>query len=312
MKTNIDIIIAHYNGSHLFQEQLESIQKNILPEGYEIQILVIDDGSRQEEYDRLLQICIPWPNVTIERNPQNLGIIQTFEKGLRSSTAPYVMLSDQDDVWLSNKIKLTLEGMQESENHKPTLVFTDLSTVSPNLKIINKQMLNLKNFNVDNEKNSLLFQNMVPGCTVMVNRRLLELALPFPSYIPMHDHWLAICAAFGGNLIFIPQATLLYRQHCSNQIGQPNRSLFARMKKPARTIKRFSLGLLQKSNQALELSRRLSGKEKEFTLQAAEAFAHPSFRNLYFLIRSGIFKAGTSSLFLMSILYIFSKRIFKV
>ncbi len=105
----IEVIVAHYNGSAFIREQLDSIIKNTLPKDAELLVKVIDDGSRPEEWERLKNVCRQWPEVKAVQNEKNLGVIRTFERGLRESQAEYVMLCDQDDVWLPFKIQKTLE-----------------------------------------------------------------------------------------------------------------------------------------------------------------------------------------------------------
>jgi hypothetical protein len=65
----------------------------------------------------------------------------------------------------------------------------------------------------------LLTQNFVTGCTVLVNRPLLERALPIPESAVVHDWWLALVAASCGHLLYVDWPTVAYRQHDSNAIG---------------------------------------------------------------------------------------------
>lgn len=67
--------------------------------------------------------------------------------------------------------------------------------------------------------NRLLMQNVATGCTVMINRPLLELALPIPDAAIMHDWWLALVAAAFGKIGTVHEATVLYRQHGGNDTG---------------------------------------------------------------------------------------------
>jgi hypothetical protein len=65
---------------------------------------------------------------------------------------------------------------------------------------------------------TLLTQNFVTGCTIVVNRALLRAALPLPEVV-MHDWWLALCAAVLGEILCCPGATVFYRQHDRNAAG---------------------------------------------------------------------------------------------
>ena len=67
----------------------------------------------------------------------------------------------------------------------------------------------------------LLVQNNVTGCTLMMNAPLRRLALQYgrPSEMYMHDWFLALTAAAFGQIVFIPEPLVSYRQHGSNVMG---------------------------------------------------------------------------------------------
>ena len=69
--------------------------------------------------------------------------------------------------------------------------------------------------------NRLLVQHNVTGCTMMINRPLLEEALKLSniSAIAMHDWWFSLVASLFGEISFIDQATIKYRQHGDNVVG---------------------------------------------------------------------------------------------
>jgi glycosyltransferase involved in cell wall biosynthesis len=306
---SIDVIIAHYNGSAYIGTQMESIQKNVLPVDTDLKIIVIDDNSRAEEFQHLIQICSPWKNVTIVRNETNLGVIKTFERGLIQSKANYIMLCDQDDVWLPNKIARSLAKIESKEPDVPAMVFTNLTTVDRDLKVITQRMLTSKEFRLAEEKWPLLFQNVVAGCTIIANRKLLDLALPFPVDIKMHDHWMVVCAAFSGELDYITEPTMLYRQHSANLVGQPQRQLLVRLRKPFQTLSQFNHGLLQKSRQAQELSNRLTDPEVRFrTAQVSRAFKRRSPKQLKILLRGNVFFANWLQVVLICLIYLLTPR----
>ena len=54
--------------------------------------------------------------------------------------APYYMFCDQDDVWLPNKIELSIQAMetlQQQYPQTPIIICTDMYVVDQNLSIIN-------------------------------------------------------------------------------------------------------------------------------------------------------------------------------
>jgi glycosyltransferase involved in cell wall biosynthesis len=252
----VEIVLAHYNGSAYIEQQLDSIHLSAKRANINYRIFIIDDSSRSEEYNALEKIVSDMPEVQLIRNQMNLGVIKTFAKGLEMTMADYVMLSDQDDVWMTDKIQKSLTLIKQIEDRSPALVFTDLTPVNHKLFPIRESMLNLHTFYQDRDRYGLLLRNLVAGCTVMVNRRLLEIALPIPTDITMHDHWLAVCAAFGGKIAYLNEPTLLYRQHGGNVVGNA-KGLMSRLRKPFHSLRRLNRSLSDKNRQVRALIERL-------------------------------------------------------
>jgi len=67
-----------------------------------------------------------------------------------------------------------------------------------------------------------MVENVALGCTMMVNRKLLDIALPIPLKSSMHDWWLILVAKIFGEISYISEPTMLYRQHSNNVIGIGN------------------------------------------------------------------------------------------
>jgi glycosyltransferase involved in cell wall biosynthesis len=265
--TKIDIILPYYNGSQYIKEQLDSVLRNDL-EGIDLRIIVINDASSDSETAYLKSI-LP-VQADYYQNDNNLGVIKTVERGLGFSTAPYIMLCDQDDVWLSHKIKSTLEKMQGSEENLPCLVYTDLAIVNETLNVIHPSMHGFYRHNHSGVKPSIIFHNIVTGCSVMINRKLLDLSLPMPT-VTMHDHWLALVATFTGKIIFLDNVTILYRQHGKNQVGTPNKSVFNKILNYKTTFPRFRDHLRLKTEMVETLAKRLNSKEVLFLQNVVRA-----------------------------------------
>lgn len=306
---SIDVVLAYYNGSNYIREQIQSIKQNQLPHDVSVNIHVYDDGSRADEFAMLQSLASEDESIKVHRNAKNLGVIRTFERGIAQSRADYIMLSDQDDIWLNDKIAKSLDGIRRIEGAEPALVFTNLRPVDQNLNTLREHMLDL-NFVQDSSRLPLLFQNVASGCTFILNRKLAALSLPFPEKIPMHDHWLACCAAFGGRLGYVAEPTILYRQHSGNTVGTPKRSLAARVRSPLKTFRQLDASLAIKSLQTKHLFNRLSehGNSSAVPLlqKISEAFSKRNIWNLALLIKTGVFKAQPATLIFLSVAYLLS------
>ncbi len=221
----ISIALCTYNGAEYIEELLDSINnQTVLP----TELVVQDDKSSDQTIEIIERFKerAKFP-VLIDVNNNNLGVIKNFELAMNRCTSQYIAFSDQDDVWKPNKLEVTLQEMQRQEQlygeNTPILVHTDLEIVDSQLQSIAPSMMQYQHIqnesSMDDAVRVLLAQNYVTGCTMLCNQSLLKIAVPLPNGIIMHDWWLALIAALYGHIGFIKDSTILYRQHCVNQVG---------------------------------------------------------------------------------------------
>lgn len=264
-KQKIAILLSTYNGQQYLAEQLQSLQKQSYEDWH---LYIRDDGSSDRTTHIIEMFCksdsrITWVN---ERRQINLGVKQSFISLLSDVEADYYMFCDQDDVWLPDKITVTLEAM--TANAIPQLVFTDLRLVDSELNAIKKESV-LSRIKVEYwiDASNVFFDNVVTGCTVMINAALKRAILPVNvDMIVMHDWFFAIIATQVGTVHFVEKETILYRQHEQNQVGM-NDSYLARLTKLKNFKKFMNQTALQISQAKLSLKKtgyRASSKMNEF------------------------------------------------
>jgi len=222
----VGILMATYNGEKYIADQIESI----VEQTYKNWILIIhDDGSN----DKTIDIVKEYKN----KNHKNIILI---EDGIRCGGAKenfshllkiahdrygfdYIMFSDQDDIWFPYKVKKTLDKMIDIEDknpNKPVCVYTDLMVVDENLTTISNSFWDYqKIYQYHNTLNRLLIQNVVTGCTIMLNKIAVKLVYEIPHEAVVHDWWIALVLSIFGVLSPMDEATLLYRQHRYNAVG---------------------------------------------------------------------------------------------
>lgn len=219
---DVDVVLATYNGAGYLPEQLDSLMKQ--NQGFR-SILVSDDGSSDETLSIIKDYETRYPD-QIRLLPQGpgQGACANFNYLLAAAEASYVFIADQDDVWDSDKMRVCLETMLTLESQcgseTPILVHTDLRVVDQNLNLMASSFFQLQQLNKHRSQfKDLLLQNTVTGCSALVNRALLNEALPIPSTACMHDWWLALVAAAFGKISVVNKATMSYRQHGKNTVG---------------------------------------------------------------------------------------------
>lgn len=221
---HIEILLATFGGATFLCEQLDSLFAQTCQD---FRILVRDDGSTDDTVTILQRYAGLHPG-RLELTPsdgQHLGASGSFARLLKESRAPYVMFCDQDDVWMSDKVEVTLAAMHDLERdhgaRTPLLVSTDLKVVDDRLDAISESFWGYQRIHPTRLKHlsRVLVQNFATGCTVMLNRALAELALPIPTEAIMHDWWLALVATRFGRAQTLDRPTVLYRQHGRNDVG---------------------------------------------------------------------------------------------
>jgi GT2 family glycosyltransferase len=144
---SIDIVLATCNGQHYIESQIDSILNN---DGYQQLVnrfIIVDDASTDNTLQLISQYAEKNSSIEIHQNLKQLGVIKNFEKGMGYSFSKYIMLSDQDDVWLPDKIAKNLTKILQIEQNqfgKPCLVFSDKEVVDDKLKRIHASYFQLK------------------------------------------------------------------------------------------------------------------------------------------------------------------------
>src|SRR6185503_17525101 len=184
-RMKISIAMCTYNGAEFLPAQLQSImEQSRRPD----EIVICDDGSTDgtgaflERFKE--ESSVP---VTLQFNEQNLGSGKNFEQAITLCTGDVIALSDQDDVWRSDKLRLFENVLNTSPS--AGLVFSDASIVDEKLKPLNRRMWN--EIGVDAHKRKLIetgraLEVLVPGWTVtgatMAFRSpFVKLSLPIPE-----------------------------------------------------------------------------------------------------------------------------------
>lgn len=201
----ISVCLATYNGEKYILEQVFSILNQLNEKD---ELIICDDCST----DNTLKILkkIEDKRICIIENPSKLGHVNNFEKALSFSKGDYIFLSDQDDVWLPNKVDNMIKYLCDYD-----LVICSYTLVDEKLVIIANHTVNF-NFGKLGFIDSLRGKNNFLGCCMGMNRRLLNSILPFPPKINAHDVWIGAYASFVGTAFQLKEKHILFRRHDSN------------------------------------------------------------------------------------------------
>jgi glycosyltransferase, family 2 len=210
--------MATYNGEKYLYEQIESI----LNQSYKNWILLIrDDKSEDSTVSIIEEYEKKDSRIRLLRDRKgNMGFVKNFEELLKNSQEEFIMFSDQDDYWEKDKIKNYIEILQKDEklSQIPLLIHSNSFICDKELKIVKEKFVDSS---IASEKNgnSYFFSYVVQGSTVMINRKLKEICIPFLSSVTLHDRYFHLISEFFGKRIFIDKSLMKYRQHMNNEIG---------------------------------------------------------------------------------------------
>lgn len=219
---SIAILMGVYNGGKYLTEQFDSI---VNQSNQNWTLYIRDDDSDDNSREQISKYCSQHSNfISIEDNKGNIGCRNNFHQLLKSVESDYYMFCDQDDIWLPQKIEMTLAKMQQTEtqNKKPIAIFTDLKVVDSELNEISPSFWKYCKLdpNTLTTFNYLSVSNIMTGCTMMINKEACEISLPIPNEAVMHDCWISLnVVAAGGVIDYVKSQTVLYRQHYFNVIG---------------------------------------------------------------------------------------------
>jgi len=219
----ITVLMGTYNGEKYIEPQLDSLlNQTVLPD----RILIHDDRSTDATPEILARYQSAHPGlIDVVLNSSNSGgSARNFMSMMTTVRDDYLMLCDQDDVWLPDKIELSYSKIAQMEARwgadAPCLMHSDLTVVDENLNPDPNSFRESTFANYDRTTlRDQIIQNTATGCTIMYNRALADLIIRTPDHMVMHDWWISLIAAAFGHMDHIDDRTILYRQHRENQVG---------------------------------------------------------------------------------------------
>lgn len=213
-----------YNGAAFLQEQLDSFAAQTkLPD----ELIVCDDCSQDTTRSILNDFAAvaPFP-VRLFVNEKNLRSVKNFEKAISLCNGDIVFLSDQDDVWMPNKVERIVAEFDQSE--KVGMVFSNAELVDENLAPFGKTLWDYS-FDESLRRRArhqrllelIVERNMVTGATMAFRARFRDFFNPIPSNNEnfIHDGWIALLIASQAEVVFLDELLIKYRQHSRQQIG---------------------------------------------------------------------------------------------
>lgn len=207
----VSIAMATFNGERFLREQLDSIRAQSY--GH-VEIVISDDCSVDGTAEILQEYALFDSRIRLLLNDNRLGFIGNFERAIAACEGEIIFLSDQDDIWFTNKVETLSFALADA-----LLIHSDAELVDSEGRILAPSFNAIKRvYHGVDALGALLNGNFITGCTIAFRRELIAKALPFPRIIP-HDYWLALIAALYAGVRAYSGVLTKYRQHSANVLG---------------------------------------------------------------------------------------------
>ncbi|MCB1757441.1 MAG: glycosyltransferase family 2 protein [Gammaproteobacteria bacterium] len=197
----LSVCMATYNGEPFVVEQLRSILAQ-LPDNAEV--VISDDHSTDQTVCRINSLGDP--RIKVIQNSLSPGISGNIQNALLHSRGKILILSDQDDIWLPGKTAEVLNQLQSCD-----LVCHDCILIDEQGNPLDGSLFERLKARPGLIRN--LYRNSYTGCCMAFRRHLLDIALPVPETVYMHDVWLGLLAEIYGNVSFVDKKLMAFRRH---------------------------------------------------------------------------------------------------
>ena len=234
MSLSISVALCTHNGERFVAEQVQSI----LSQSRVPREIVLSDDASTDDTVAIVRAEISEFNagraqpiqLIVRENSSALGVTKNFEQAIRLCTSDLVALSDQDDVWVPQKLSRMADEFDSRD--ELTLLHANLKLVDAQLQPLGVDMFSayrvspweFESIHSGRAIDVFVRRNLVTGASAMFRRSLLDVAEPLPSAW-VHDEWLGIVASVSGRVDVLEEPLVLYRQHGSNEIGATKMNL---------------------------------------------------------------------------------------
>lgn len=229
MSFDLAILLCTYNGEKFLQQQLESFN---LQSYKDWQLFVYDDGSTDNTkaiVEAEKQRYKETDKINFISNPVQRGFVGNFLNAIASTSADldFYAFSDQDDVWLEDKLERAVAYLKEAPDHIPALYCSRTTLID---EVGNKIGFSPLFQRAPSFSNALV-QSIAGGNTMVFNNAARDLiAKAGPDLDVVSHDWFIyqLITGAGGKVYYDAYSEILYRQHGNNLIGS-NMGMFAKL-----------------------------------------------------------------------------------
>lgn len=207
----ISVAMATYNGEKYLKEQLDSILNQSTSQPLEL--IICDDLSTDSTRKILQEYAEKDSRIRLYFNDVNLGFSKNFKKAISLCTGDFIALSDQDDIWETDKLEKLVNNIGDYDFICSNSMLVNKDNESQNITmqdVANYHWIPKDTFELFKR---ILYSNIVQGSTMLAHSDFLKSCSATPAQIKYHDWWFAFNSCAKNGFIYLNECTIRYRRH---------------------------------------------------------------------------------------------------
>jgi len=212
-----------YNGQEFLENQIDSI----INQSYtNWKMIIRDDGSTDDTVKILEKYSKIDPRILFLTNETNrhgayLNFWTLINYATKIEKYDYYLFSDQDDIWLSNKLYEYVREAIQKDKSLPLLIYSDMQVIDENNKIAIESIDKVMGIGNMSGLTEFYSSGFVWGCATMINAALMFSVLPLDLDNPhinimSHDNFYTKVCIILGEIIYLSKPYIQHRRHSKN------------------------------------------------------------------------------------------------
>lgn len=160
----ISVVMPLYNAERFLEKSVKSVLNQTFGD---FELIIIDDCSKDGSLNIAENLAESNERIRIIKNPQNKGVAETRNNGIREARGKYIALLDSDDIWEETKLEKQIKLL---EKEKAQIAYCSYGFIDENDAPIKKPFIvpEYTNFN------KMLKRSVISCSTALIEAELLK------------------------------------------------------------------------------------------------------------------------------------------
>lgn len=253
------------NGEDFIELQIQSILDQTHTD---FKLIIVDDSSNDRTVEIIKKMILNDKRIELHQNKKNLGYFNNFLNGLDFVKSDYLFFSDQDDIWVENKVEIQLADLM-LEDDNVLMNFSNSYLLYDKIQSQTNYETKRDSYKIKTYYSSpieLALRNIVSGHTILIRSNQIPSIKKSLSKITdiknlYFDYILTLVLLDLGRIKYINESFVYFRQHLNSTSTKmrmnyymyisSNALAFSQISESSKTAKYFSIlnkALIKESN----------------------------------------------------------------